>query len=207
VAEGIIAPETADHSAGTSALLPMLSLGIPGSATAAVMMGGLMIWGLTPGPMLFATKPDFVWGLIASMYVSNVVAVILVLATVPMFAALLRIPFAIIGPMIVAICFVGAYTVSNATFDLWLVLPFGLIGYLFNKLEYPIAPLVLDMVLGHKAENAFHQSMILADGSVWVFWSNPLVGSIMTLALALVLGPQLFKLVAKLRRRDEQAPA
>jgi TctA family transporter len=205
--EGIVAPETADHSAGTCAMLPMLALGVPSSATAAVMMGGLMIWGLTPGPMLFATKPDFVWGLIASMYVSNVVAVILVLATVPMFAALLRIPFAIIGPMIVAICFVGAYTVSNATFDLWLVLPFGLIGYLFNKLEYPIAPLVLAMVLGHKAENAFHQSMILADGSVWVFWSNPLVGSIMTLALALVLGPQLFKLVAKLRRRDEQAPA
>src|SRR5690606_21440760 len=107
----------------------------------------LMIWGLTPGPMLFATKPDFVWGLIASMYVSNLIGVILVLATVPMFAALLRIPFAIIGPMIVVICFVGAYTVSNASFDLWLVLLFGLVGYLFTKLGYPLAPLVLAMVL------------------------------------------------------------
>ncbi len=167
-AEGIVAPETADHSAGTCAMLPMLALGLPSSATAAVMMGGLMIWGLTPGPMLFTTKPDFVWGFIASMYVSNIVGVILVLATVPMFAALLRIPFSIIGPVIVAICFVGAYTVSSETFDLWLVLVFGVAGFVFNKLEFPIAPLVLAMVLGHKAENAFHQSMIISDGSLGV---------------------------------------
>ena len=112
--EGIIAPETADHAAGTSALLPMLSLGIPGSATAAVMMGGLMIWGLNPGPMLFVDQKDFVWGLIASMYVGNIVAVVLVLLTVPMFAALMRIPFFIIAPLIFVVCTVGAYAVSNS---------------------------------------------------------------------------------------------
>lgn len=200
--EGIIAPETADHSAGSCAMLPMLALGVPSSATAAVMMGGLMIWGLTPGPMLFATKPDFVWGLIASMYISNVVGVILVLMTVPMFAALLRIPFAIIGPMIVAICFVGAYTVSHASFDLWLVLVFGLVGYLFARLDYPLAPLVLSMVLGHKAENAFYQSMILSDGSLNVFFSNPLVGTIMGLALTLLIVPKLLQFVGRLRRPD-----
>ncbi|WP_134726275.1 tripartite tricarboxylate transporter permease [Paracoccus luteus] len=195
--EGIVAPEAADHSAGTCAMLPMLALGVPSSATAAVMMGGLMIWGLTPGPMLFATKPDFVWGLIASMYVSNVVAVILVLATVPLFAALLRIPFAIIGPIIVAICLVGAYTVSSAGFDLWLALVFGLVGYLLTRLDYPLAPLILAMVLGHKAENAFHQSMILSDGSLGIFFSNPLVASIMAIALALLILPRL----GGLRRR------
>ena len=195
--EGIVAPETADHSAGTCAMLPMLALGVPSSATAAVMMGGLMIWGLTPGPMLFATKPDFVWGLIASMYVSNVVAVILVLATVPLFAALLRIPFAIIGPIIVAICLVGAYTVSGKSFDLWLALVFGLVGYLLTRLDYPLAPLILAMVLGHKAENAFHQSMILSDGSLSIFFSNPLVASIMAIALALMILPRL----GRLRRR------
>ncbi|MDQ7774615.1 MAG: tripartite tricarboxylate transporter permease [Paracoccus aminovorans] len=200
--EGIIAPETADHSAGTCAMLPMLALGVPSSATAAVMMGGLMIWGLTPGPMLFATKPDFVWGLIASMYVSNVIGVILVLLTVPMFAALLRIPFSIIGPMIVAICFVGGYTVSNASFDLWLVLLFGVVGYLFTRLDYPLAPLVLAMVLGHKAENAFHQSMILSDGSLSVFFSNTLVSSIMALGLALLILPKLLHLGGRLRRRQ-----
>lgn len=199
--EGIIAPETADHSAGTCAMLPMLALGVPSSATAAVMMGGLMIWGLTPGPMLFATKPDFVWGLIASMYISNVIGVILVLMTVPLFAALLRIPFAIIGPMIVAICFVGAYTVSNATFDLWLVLVFGLVGYVFVRLDYPLAPLVLSMVLGHKAENAFYQSMVLSDGSLAIFFSNALVGGIMALALALLIVPRLFHIGARLRRK------
>lgn len=199
--EGIVAPETADHSAGTCAMLPMLALGVPSSATAAVMMGGLMIWGLTPGPMLFATKPDFVWGLIASMYISNIVGVILVLATVPMFAALLRIPFAIIGPIIVAICFVGAYTVSNSTFDLWLVLVFGLVGYMFNRLDYPLAPLVLAMVLGHKAENAFHQSMVLSDGSLGIFFSNPLVGGIMGLALALLILPKLLQLRGRMRRK------
>src|ERR687893_348422 len=112
--EGVIAPETADHGAGTSAMLPMLALGIPGSATAAVMMGGLMIWGLNPGPMLFIERPDFVWGLIASMYLGNVVAVILVLTTVPLFAAILRIPFAIIGPLIVVVCFIGAWTVASS---------------------------------------------------------------------------------------------
>ena len=107
--EGVIAPETADHAAGSAAMLPMLALGIPGSATAAVMMGGLMIWGLNPGPTLFTDRPDFVWGLIASMYLGNVVAVVVVLATVPLFASILRIPFSIIGPIIVVICFIGAY--------------------------------------------------------------------------------------------------
>src|SRR5689334_12663005 len=128
--EGIIAPETADHAAGTSAMLPMLALGVPGSATSAVMLGGLMIWGLNPGPTLFADRPDFVWGLIASMYLGNVVAVVIVLATVPLFASILRIPFSIIGPVIVVICFIGAFTAASKEFDIWLALVFGLVGYL-----------------------------------------------------------------------------
>src|SRR5207244_9704731 len=132
--EGVVAPETADHAAGTSALLPMLALGIPGSATAAVMMGGLMIWGLNPGPMLFIEQPDFVWGLIASMYLGNIVAVVLVLLTVPLFAALMRIPFFIIAPLIFIICTVGAYSVSNSYLDVVLMLGFVLVGYLFQML-------------------------------------------------------------------------
>jgi putative tricarboxylic transport membrane protein len=187
--EGVIAPETADHAAGTSAILPMLALGIPGSATAAVMMGGLMIWGLSPGPMLFIEQKSFVWGLIASMYVANVVAVILVLFTVPFFAAILRIPFAIIGPMIVIVCFVGAWTVSASRVDLWLALAFGVLGYLFKKTDYPLAPLVLAMVIGDKAEDAFRQSMIMSQGSLGTFFSNGLVGTLMTLAFVLLLWP------------------
>src|SRR3712207_6558593 len=198
--EGVIAPETADHGAGTSAMLPMLALGIPGSATAAVMMGGLMIWGLNPGPMLFVERPDFVWGLIASMYLGNVVAVILVLATVPLFAAILRIPFAIIGPLIVVVCFIGAYTVAGAPFDLWLVLAFGIVGYAFKKLDYPIAPLVLAMVLGDKAEDAFRQSMIMSRGSLSIFWSNGLVATLMLIGLALALGPLLSTMLGRLAK-------
>jgi len=204
--EGVISPETADHAAGTSAMLPMLALGVPGSATAAVMLGGLMIWGLNPGPMLFIERPDFVWGLVASMYLGNVVAVLLVLTTVPFFAAILRVPFAIIGPVIVVVCFVGAYTVASREFDLWLVLAFGAVGYAFKKLDYPIAPLVLAMVIGDKAEDAFRQSLIMSKGSPAIFWSNPLVTTLMALALLLLLWPLLGSLVHAVTRRT-RAPS
>ncbi|MEO8859591.1 MAG: tripartite tricarboxylate transporter permease [Burkholderiaceae bacterium] len=197
--EGVIAPETADHAAGTSALLPMLTLGIPGSATAAVMLGGLMIWGLQPGPMLFVEHKDFVWGLIASMYLGNVVSLIVVLSTVPLFAAILRIPFSIIAPLIVMICSIGAYAVNGSLFDVTLMLVFGALGYLFKKLNYPIAPLVLAAVLGDKAEDAFRQSMLFSDGHLAIFWSNRLVGSLTTIALLLGLWPMLATLVRRLR--------
>src|SRR5580765_6093134 len=134
--EGVIAPETAAHAAGTSALLPMLALGIPGSPTAAVLLGGLLIWGLQPGPLLFVEQKDFVWGLIASMYLGNVVGLIVVLTTVPLFASILRIPFSIIAPVIIVICAIGAYTVHSSTFDVYLMVAFGVLGYAFKKLGY-----------------------------------------------------------------------
>lgn len=187
--EGIVAPETADHSAGSCALLPMLALGIPGSATAAVMMGGLMIWGLSPGPMLFTARPDFVWGLIASMYMGNLIAVVLVLATVPLFAYILRAPFTVVGPMITIVCVIGAYTVANHVFDIWLALGFGIIGYVFKKLDYPLAPFVLAMVLGDKAEDAFRQAMLTSGGSGSIFFANPLVSTMMALGILLLCLP------------------
>src|SRR4051795_75652 len=131
--EGVVAPETAAHAAGTSALLPMISLGVPGSPTAAVLLGGLMIWGLQPGPLLFIEKPDFVWGLIASMYLGNIAGLLVVLTCVPLFASILRVPFSIIAPIIVVICAIGAYTVHNAMFDVWMMVVFGVLGYLFKK--------------------------------------------------------------------------
>ena len=208
--EGVVAPETAAHAAGTSALLPMLALGIPGSPTAAVLLGGLLIWGLQPGPLLFVEQKDFVWGLIASMYLGNVVGLIVVLSTVPLFASILRIPFSIIAPVIIVICAIGAYTVSNAMLDIWFMLGFGIMGYVFKKLDYPLAPLVLALVLGDKAENAFRQSMLSSQGDLGVMWSNWLVGSITTLALVMLLWPLISKLIALVRPpkadalRDEQ---
>jgi putative tricarboxylic transport membrane protein len=197
--EGIIAPETADHAAGTSALLPMLALGIPGSATAAVMMGGLMIWGLNPGPMLFVEQKDFVWGLIASMYLGNLVAVAMVLLTVPLFAALMRVPFFVIAPMIIVICAVGAYAVSSSFVDVVLMMGFGVVGYLFKKLGYPISPLVLAIVIGDKAEDAFRQTMLMSKGGLGIFFSTPLVATIAGLGLLLLAIPLISPLVRTMR--------
>ena len=187
--EGVLAPETAAHAAGTAALLPMLTLGIPGSPTAAVLLGGLLVWGLQPGPLLFVEQKDFVWGLIASMYLGNVVGLIVVLLTVPWFAAILRIPFSIIAPVILVICAVGAYTVHSSMFDVWMMMGFGVVGYVFKKLDYPLAPLVLALVLGDMAENAFRQSLLGSSGSLLVFVSNPLVTSITALALIMLFWP------------------
>lgn len=197
--EGVVAPETAAHAAGTSALLPMLTLGIPGSPTAAVLLGGLLIWGLQPGPMLFVEQKDFVWGLIASMYIGNIVGLIVVLTTVPWWASILRIPFSIIGPVIIVICAIGAFTVNNSMFDVYMMMVFGMVGYLFKKLKYPLAPLVLALVLGDMAEASFRQAMLSSQGSLAIFWSNPLVGSIVALALVLLMWPLISRVVGKIR--------
>ncbi len=197
--EGIVAPETAAHAAGTSALLPMLTLGIPGSPTAAVLLGGLLIWGLQPGPMLFQEQKDFVWGLIASMYLGNIAGLIVVLTTVPWWAAILRIPFSIIAPVIIVICAVGAYTVHNHMFDVVMMLVFGVLGYAFKKLNYPLAPLVLALVLGDMAESSFRQSMLISKGSMGVFFETALSGGITALALIMLFWP----LIGKMRRRKE----
>jgi putative tricarboxylic transport membrane protein len=204
--EGVVAPETAAHAAGTSALLPMLALGIPGSPTAAVLLGGLLIWGLQPGPLLFVEQKEFVWGLIASMYLGNIAGLIVVLTTVPLFAAILRIPFSIIAPVIIVICAIGAYTVHNAMLDVWFMLGFGVVGYLFKKLDYPLAPLVLALVLGDKAEDAFRQSMLVSQGDIAIMWANPLVGSITTLAFVLLFWPLISRLLGKLRRPKKTDP-
>jgi putative tricarboxylic transport membrane protein len=198
--EGVFAPETAAHAAGTSAMLPMLTLGIPGSPTAAVLLGGLLIWGLQPGPMLFVEQKDFVWGFIASLYISNLVGLVVVLTTVPLFAAVLRIPFTIIAPIIIVICAIGAFTVANAYFDILLMLIFGVVGYVFKKLDYPLAPLVLALVLGKMAESSFRQAMITGDGNLMVFFSNPLVGTITTLAIIMLLWPLISGAIANFRR-------
>jgi len=187
--EGVVAPETAAHAAGTSALLPMLTLGVPGSPTAAVLLGGLLIWGLQPGPLLFVEQKDFVWGLIASMYLGNIAGLIVVLTCVPLFAAILRIPFSVIAPIIIVICAIGSYTVHNSIFDVWMMIVFGVAGYVLKKLAYPLAPLVLAIVLGDRAEASFRQAMLVSQGDLTVFFSNGLVGTMTGLAVALLLWP------------------
>jgi putative tricarboxylic transport membrane protein len=197
--EGVVAPETAAHAAGTSALLPMLTLGVPGSPTAAVLLGGLLIWGLQPGPLLFVEQKEFVWGLIASMYLGNIAGLIVVLTCVPMFAAILRIPFSVIAPVIIVICAIGAFTVHNAIFDVWMMVLFGVVGYAFKKLSYPLAPLVLAIVLGDRAEASFRQAMLVSQGEMSIFFANKLVGGLTTVALALLLWPLATWAIGKVR--------
>src|SRR5258706_4341082 len=187
--EGVVAPETAAHAAGTSALLPMLTLGVPGSPTAAVLLGGLLIWGLQPGPLLFVEQKDFVWGLIASMYLGNIAGLIVVLTCVPLFASILRIPFAIIAPVIIVICAIGAYTVHSSMSDVSLMIIFGVIGYVFSKLKYPMAPMVLALVLGDRAEENFRNAIKGSQGDLGVFFSNGLVGGLTGFALLLLFWP------------------
>ncbi len=199
--EGVVAPETAAHAAGTAALLPMLSLGVPGSPTAAVLLGGLLIWGLQPGPLLFVEQKEFVWGLIASMYLGNIVGLIIVITCVPLFAAILRVPFSIIGPIILVLCAIGAYTVHNNTFDVVMMLVFGVVGYLLKKTNYPLAPMVLAIVLGDKAEEAFRQSLLASQGHLGIFFSNGLVSSIMTIGLIALFWPLISNTLTRLRPR------
>jgi putative tricarboxylic transport membrane protein len=197
--EGVVAPETAAHAAGTAALLPMISLGVPGSPTAAVLLGGLLIWGLQPGPLLFTEQKDFVWGLIASMYMGNLVGLLIVLTCVPLFASILRIPFSVIAPIILVLCAIGAYTVHNNTFDVVMMLVFGIGGYFMKKTNYPMAPLVLAIVLGDKAEEAFRQSLLASQGGLGVFFSNGLVSTIMVLGLIALFWPLIQNLLSRLR--------
>jgi putative tricarboxylic transport membrane protein len=201
--EGVVAPETAAHAAGVAAMLPMITLGIPGSPTAAVMLGGLIIWGLQPGPMLFVDNPDFVWGLIASMYTGNVIGVLIVLAFVPFFAAILRIPFAILTPLIVVICAIGSYAVHNSMIDIWYMVIFGVVGYVFKKLDYPLAPLVLALVLGDMAENALRQSLIMSQGSLAIFLTRPISGVITAVAILFFVMPLLTPCWRKLRGQPQ----
>src|SRR6185295_16774882 len=154
-----------------------------------------------PGPLLFVEQKDFVWGLIASMYLGNIAGLIVVLTCVPLFAAILRIPFSVIAPIINEICAIGSYTVRNSMFDVWMMLVFGVAGYAFKKLAYPLAPLVLAIVLGDRAEASFRQAMLVSQGEMSVFFANKLVGGMTGLALFLLAWPLIAWLIARARSR------
>ena len=204
--EGVIAPETAAHAAGIGALLPMITLGIPGSPTAAVMLAGFFIWGLNPGALLFQTHREFVWGLIGSMYVANVLGVLIVLTLVPVFASINRIPFGILAPLIVILSSIGAYATNNQVLDLWMMLGSGVMGYIFKKLQYPLAPLVVALVLGDMTEQALRQSLIMGQGSAAIFFTRPIALAFVLASVLLLLLP-LFRSIRRRPRVPAPAPA
>ena len=187
--DGVVAPEAANNAASTGSMLPMLTLGIPGSPTTAILLGGMVIWGLEPGPLLFVEHSDFVWGLIASLYAANLFAVLINIAFIPAFIYMLKTPFTVLAPVIFVLCIIGGYAPTQDMHDIWLMLIFGVVGYLMRKLEYPMAPAVLAIVLGPLAEPAMRQSLLISNGSFMIFFERPFAGVIMVTAIALFLLP------------------
>ncbi len=197
--EGIIAPEAANNAASTGSMLPMLTLGIPGSPTTAILLGGMVIWGLEPGPRLFTDQKDFVWGLIASLYAANFFALIMNIAFIPAFIAVLRLPFTILAPIIFVLCLVGGFAPTSRMFDVWLMLVFGFMGYLLRKLDYPVAPAVLAIVLGPMTEPALRQSLLISGGDFSIFFTRVYSGPIMVCAIILLFLPLVGPIMRRLR--------
>ena len=195
--DGVVAPEAANNAASTGSMLPMLTLGIPGSPTTAILLGGMVIWGLEPGPMLFIEHKDFVWGLIASLYAANLFALLINIAFIPAFLLVLKMPFTILAPIIFILCVVGGYAPTNTMHDVWLMLIFGVTGYLMRKLDYPLAPAVLAIVLGPLAERSMRQSLIMSHGDFTTFIERPISGTITVVAVVLLVWP----LFSAIRRR------
>ncbi|MFY0690355.1 MAG: tripartite tricarboxylate transporter permease [Paracoccaceae bacterium] len=202
---GVAAPEAANNAASTGSMLPMITLGIPGSPTTAILLGGMIIWGLRPGPLLFTESPDFVWGLIGSMYVANLVTVLLNLALIPVFIRVLAMPFTLLTPIIFVLCVLGVFATTDRMFDTWIMLIIGVVGYLMRKLNYPVAPAVLAIVLGPLAERSMRQSLISSQGDVTTFVTRPISLVCIMIAVALISYPVVQKIMRK--RKAEQSGA
>ncbi|SFR18231.1 tripartite tricarboxylate transporter permease [Poseidonocella sedimentorum] len=196
---GVAAPEAANNAASTGSMLPMITLGIPGSPTTAILLGGMIIWGLRPGPLLFTESPDFVWGLIGSMYVANLVTVLLNLALIPVFIRVLAMPFTMLTPIIFVLCVLGVFATTDRMFDTWLMLIIGLLAYMLRKLNYPVAPAVLAIVLGPLAERSLRQSLISSRGDVMTFIERPISLVCILFAVALISYPLISKFMKKKR--------
>jgi putative tricarboxylic transport membrane protein len=192
VPEGVAAPEGANNSETGGALVPLLTLGIPGSGTTAILLAALILWGFKPGPLMIQDNPALFWGLVASMYIGNVMLLILNLPLIPLFAQILRLEAFVLYPVIFGISLVGVYSVSGSLFDVWMLVAFGLLGYAMRKLDYPSAPLILGLVLGDSMERALRQSLMMSQGDLAILVSRPISATMLVLA-ALILFAPLFR--------------
>jgi putative tricarboxylic transport membrane protein len=195
--EGVASPEAANNSSTGGAMIPLLTLGIPGSGTTAVLLGVLTLFNLQPGPLLFTKNGEFVWALIASMYIGNVMLLVLNIAFVPAFVSLLRVPYRVLAPLIAIFCVVGVYSVNYSVTDLWFMLVFGLLGYIAQKLAYPLAPLVLALVLGGLMEVSLRQSLKMSHADLSIFYTRPIAATILAIVATIVLWPFLSRLRMK----------
>ncbi len=193
VVEGVAAPEGANNADAGGALVPLLTLGIPGGNTTAIMLAGLLLWGFRPGPLLIQEHPELFWGLVASMYIGNFMLLILNLPLVALFAQILRLPFYVLYPFIFGISIVGVYSVSQSLFDLWMLGFFGLLGYLIRKLDFPAAPLILGLVLGDGMERALRQSLMMSQGELSILVYRPISALLLLLAVIILFTPLIHK--------------
>ncbi|GAA0529981.1 hypothetical protein GCM10011581_29520 [Saccharopolyspora subtropica] len=193
--QGVAAPESANNAAANANFIPTLTLGIPGGATTAVLLGALTVYGIQPGPLLFDEQPELVWGLLVSFFIGNVILLVLNLPMAPVFAQLLRIPYGYLYPLILCTSFVGAFAIDRNVFSVWLVLVFGVIGYGMKRFDLPMAPLVVGVVIGALFEKALVQSSALLDGNLWLIVTKPIAVVILALAALLVAGPALIRRV------------
>jgi putative tricarboxylic transport membrane protein len=193
VIEGVAAPEGANNADAGGALVPLLTLGIPGGNTTAILLGGLILWGYKPGPLLIQEHPELFWGLVASMYIGNVLLLVLNLPLVPLFAQILRLPYYVLYPLILGISIVGVYSVNNSLFDVWMMGLFGLLGYLMRKLDFPAAALILGMVLGDGLERALRQSLMMSQGDITILAARPISGTLLFFAAVILCLPVLRK--------------
>ncbi|ALS23641.1 MULTISPECIES: tripartite tricarboxylate transporter permease [Paenibacillus] len=187
--EGVAAAESGNNATAVGAFAPLLSLGIPSSGTTAVLLGGLIMWGLKPGPLLFTTNPDFVWGLISSMYIGNLISLAASLAIIPLLIYFIRIPNAIMIPLIIIFCVLGAYTDQNNMFDVWVMLIAGVVAFILSINRYPIAPLLMAFVLTPMFETAVRQSFDISNGDPAIFVRGPINITILTLIVLFIIAP------------------
>lgn len=204
--EGVAGPEAANNAAVGGHMVPLLALGIPTGTTTAILLGAFVIFGIQPGPLLFQRNPDVVWGLIASMYIGNIMLFILNLPMIALFVRVLYTPTGILLPLILVIASIGVYSIDNSAQDLLLTWFFGIAGYAFKKADIPIAPLILAMVLGGKMEQSFRQSMTISGGDPSILASSWIGITFLVLAAAMVLGPIVMRLMDR-RRLSQQTPA
>lgn len=201
VLEGVAAPESANNAASMGAMVPMLTLGVPGSGATAIMMGALMMLGITPGPSFFTKHADVAWGLVASMYLGNVILVILGVCGLSLFIKILNIKGTTLNALIFAFILIGAYALENSMFTVGLTLFFGILGYIFKKLEVPAAPMVLGIVLGYLTEANLRQALIIDDGNIFAVISHPISAVILIIAVLLAFGTPIKNLFLKLKKR------
>lgn len=185
--EGVAAPEGANNATCSGGFVPLFAFGLPTGPALAVLLGGFMMYGLQPGPLLFQQQPEFVWAVIASMYIGNVMCLILNLPLVGMWARIAIIPFPILGPLIVIFSVIGAYSIRYLMFDVWVALVFGVVGYLMRKFRFPMAPLVLASVLAQMLETSLSQALVISRGSPLIFFTRPIACAFMILAFASII--------------------